>query len=256
MTELVQTHTNAVAEVTDNDFMQAMQPEQDITANDVMIPKILIMQPQSPRVVETDNRLGQLVDTLNWETLANAEDKKNKAKSLSVIPFFWSKYWINRKKDGDMFVFDSIVKMNRTNQNLDPWEKWSENGVEMKREYMHLFHVLIPGKQIPYALAFKGASKKAGDGLVTQMFTINKNLKVDSAWKASPMAFHIDVTPVITSKDNKTWAQLSYKVGKQSTKAEAIEALTWSKAVSSGTAETDHSDLKEGEFVDTKGGEF
>lgn len=258
--DLVTVEENAVAVTEgfdDNAFAQAA-PEQDITANDVMIPKILIMQPQSPRVVDQDNKLGDLVDTLDWATLATAKDKKNpEAKSFTVIPFHWTKFWIIKKKNGDKFEFVTMIKMDRSNQGLDPWEKWTENGVEHKREYMHLFHVIIPGKQIPYALAFKGASKQAGDGLNTQMFTINKNLKVDAAWKASPMAYTMEITPVIINKNDTTYATLTYKVGRQSTFEEACEALTWSKAIKAGTTETDHSDLQaESEYVDAKGGEF
>ena len=246
-----------VAEITDNDFMQAMQPEQDITAQDVMIPKILIMQPQSPRVVEQDNKLGDLVDTMNWEKLANAKDKKNDASSLEVVPFFWTKYWLIKKQNGSRWDFESMIKMDRTNQNEDPFKTWpGDDGVLRKREYMHLFYVLVPGKQIPYALAFKGASKKAGDSLVTQMFTVNKNLKVDAAWKASPMAKAMHITPVITSKNDNTFVTLEVSVSRDSTFDEAVEALTWSKAVSSGATKTDHSDLASEEYIDAHGGEF
>ena len=87
---------NAVMTVSDEEFMAA-GPQQDITANDVMIPKILVMQPQSPRVVGQESNFGDLVETLGFRTLANAKTAKGEASPMVIIPIHWGKFWINKK---------------------------------------------------------------------------------------------------------------------------------------------------------------
>ncbi len=250
--------TNAVMTVSDEEFM-AVVPQQDMTANDVMIPKILVMQPMSPRVVAQDSAFGDLVETLGYRTLANAKTAKSDSSPLLIIPIHWAKYWINKKHNAqtNRWDFEGIVKMDHANQNLDMWEEWQgKDGAMRKREYMHLFHVLIPGEPIPYAIAFKGSSKKSGDALVTQMFTINKKIKADKAYLNSPMGKAIKITPVITTKNNNTFCTMEISVDRNSTFEEACECLQWSKQISSGTTQTDHSDLAEEGYVNTQGGGF
>ena len=233
---------NEVSTVDESGF-DNVGPSQDITANDIMIPRILNMQLGSPKVVEGVAEFGELRDNLEWELLAAAKKGDTPAKTLEMIPFHWEKYWIIKKLNGQKYEFETMIKMDRSNQDLDPFEEWvGEDKVKRKRMYLHLFYVLIKGKSIPYTLGFRGGSKKAGDALVTQMYTINKQLKNVPAYTSSPMGKVIEVTPVKLSKDGNNFMAMEIKPLRDSTKEEAIEALIWNKHVSSGKAKVDLTD--------------
>jgi len=224
------------------DFASATHA-QDLSAQDILIPKLLVMQPQSPQVISGDCELGDVVDTATWTALAKAARGKNPSKPLEFVPFDWSKYWIIKKQDGNRFKTEKLVRVNRTNQRDDPWDRWKgADGVLRERVYLHLFHVLVPGKPFPYVLGFKGASRKAGDMVVTQMFTINPSLEGE-AWKKSQFASVMKITPKVISKADSTFVVLEAKTSRSSTYSEACEALSWYKKVSAGEAKVDLSGI-------------
>jgi len=229
----------------DSDFAGA-GPQQNITSNDIMIPKVLMMQQGSPKVLDGDFQFGELVDTLNWEKLGDIKRGDKKAKSLEVVPFHWEKFWVNRKQDGSRWVFESMVKIDHTNENLNAYEEWQgEDKAWRKRIYLHLFYCMVKGKTIPHVVGFRGGSKNAGDGLVTQMFTLNSSIKTKEAWKKSPMAKVMNITPVkTTNKSGETYCALEVSVHRDSSFEEACEALKWFKQISKGSTEVDHSDIK------------
>lgn len=241
-------------EVSDSEF-ENVGPDQNITASDIMIPRILNMQPQSPKVIEGEAAFGELRDNMEWSVLAVAKKGDTPAKSLVVLPFHWQKYWIQKKKEGGQFNFESMILMDHTNEKLDPFESWKEeDGIERKREYLHLFYVLLKDKPLPYTIGFKGASKKAGDMLVTQMYTANKALKNVEAFVRSPMGKLVEITPVKITKDSKSYMAMEVRPFETSTKDQAVEALTWHKNVASGAAKADLTD--EDETIDVESKEF
>ena len=234
--------SNALVEFDDSEF-DNLGPDQDTTAEDILIPRILCMQPLSPKVVGGEYKFGELRDNMNWEMLASAKNGDTPAKSLVILPFQCHKYWINKKLVEGQFVFEEMIWMDHTNDKLNPYEEWEgEDGVKRKREYLHLFYVLLKDKPIPYTLGFKGASHNAGKALYTQMYTVNKGLKNVEAFVKSPMGKLIEVTPVKLTKGNKSYMAMEVKPLETSTKKEAIEALTWHKNVSTGVAKADLSD--------------
>lgn len=221
-----------------------IEAEQNITKNDIAIPKILIMQGQSPRVLEGEASFGELRDTLNWEILGQAKHGQKPAVPLEVLPIHWEKYWINKKADGDKWKTESMEKMTTKNENLGQYESWKgEDGINRKRIYLHLFYVLLKGKTIPYTIGLRGSSKQAGDALATQMYVVNKTINTKKAWLKSPMGKWITLTPHKVSKNDNTYISLTTTAGKESTLEEAKEARDWYKAVRSGEMEVDNSDI-------------
>lgn len=238
-----------------NDF-GSVTHDQELSSQDILIPKLLVMQPQSPKVVSGDCDLGDIVDTASWEALGKAERGKNASKSLEFIPFSWNKYWIIKKQDGNRFKTEKLVRVDRSNQNLDPWEKWQgEDGILRERVYLHLFHVLIPGKSFPYVLGFKGSSKKAGDMVVTQMYTINPSIEGE-AWQKSAMGCVMKVTPQVVSKEDSTFVVLETAVSRPAEFEEACEALSWYKKVAAGEAQADLSGIGDDDIGNKETGEF
>jgi len=228
------------SKVDDNEFN--IMPDQDTTAEDISIPKVLIMQGQSPRVLDGDAQFGDLVDTLNWEVMASIKRGKDDVKTLEVVPVHWEKYWIIKKADGQKWKTVALTKMTPADQEKDPYEKWDEGGVAHKRIYLHVFYIMIKGKTIPYTIGFRGSSREAGKAFRTQMYEINKTIKA-APYVQSPMGRVIEITPVKTLKDDNTFVTLEIKPIRESTLEEAREALKWNKALKSGKAKADHSDI-------------
>jgi len=234
-----QNNSQALAVVSDSEF-ENVGPDQDTTAEDILIPRILCMQPLSPKVVDGEYAFGELRDNMNWELLASAKHGDAPAKSLVVLPFQCHKYWIQKKLDEGQYKFEEMIWMDHTNDKLNPFEEWKgEDGVARKREYLHLFYVLLKDKPLPYTIGFKGASHNAGKALYTQMYTVNKGLKNVEAFVSSPMGKLIEVTPVKLKKGNKSFMAIEVKPFETTKREQAVEALTWYKNVSSGKAKAD-----------------
>jgi hypothetical protein len=239
--ELTKKEDTAIANFDDNAFAD-IGPDQDLTANDIQIPKLLLMQGQSPQVLDGKAKFGELVDTQSWEKFASFDE------GVVFIPFHWRKAWIYKTKDGDKWKFHSIADVDRHNEKDDMYEEWvdKETNKLMKRVYTHFFLGLVPGESTPYSVAFRGGSKKHGDALVTQMYVTNRNLKVDEAYKRSPMAKAIKLQPnKTTNKSGDTFAELLISVERDATKEEALDALNWYKSVQSGEAKADYTDHEE-----------
>lgn len=254
--ELTKKQNTEAAVFQDSDFAD-VNPDQNIAKNDIMIPKILIMQGMSPKVLDGEAQFGELRDTLNWEVLAKIKTSNKPAQPLKILPIHWEKYWIIKKQDGDKWRFEAMEKMTPETENLDMYETWEgPDNVLRKRVYLHLFYVLIEDKPIPYTLGFRGSSKKAGDALVTQLYVVNRTLNVKEAWKKSPMGKWITITPTKMTKDDNTFAVLEVTPGEQATFEQACEAMTWFKAIKSGEAKADHSDLETEDIESKDSGEF
>ena len=245
MTELVE-QNNAVA-VSDADFGE-VEADQNISSSDITIPKVLIMQGQSPKVLEGEATFGELRDSLNWEKVGCAKIGKKDAEPMNFLPVHWQKFWIIKGNIDGQWKTIGMDIMTRENEGLDPWTSWTnDEGTECKRIYCHMFYGILEGKSIPYNIAFKSSSKKAGDSIVTQMYVINKSLNVKEAWKKSPMAKWIEVTPTKQTKENNTFIVLEAKAGRDATYEEACQALTWNKQIRAGQTKLD--DIDEDETV-------
>lgn len=246
--------TKAVAKKQETDLAVASEfdnlgPEQSVNSNDIQIPKLLLMQGLSPKVKEQVCKIGDLASTLDYKAVANAEGE-----SVNFLPFFWKKFWVYKSKDGNKWKFDSMAEINHLNEKDDPFEVWSENGKDMKRVYTHMFWGIVEGHTMPHTVAFKSASKKHGDVVVTQMYVINKTLKTDKSWLTSPMGKWMELQPTkAVSKDGDEYIELQATAGKESTLEEAQEALKWFHAVKSGEAKSDlNHEEEEVKYADDK----
>ena len=245
MKELVKHETGEIITAGNNvQFEQFSQPVQDITSNEIVIPKIIPMQGQSPQVLAGDAAFGELRDTLNNDIMAAAESGKKAAVPMTFIPFHWEKYYITKVQDGAKWKFEKMEKITPAMAKLDPYECWSgADGRMYKRIFLHLFYVLVPGKAMPYTIGFKGSSKRAGDALVTNMFVINKMNKSELAWKRSPMARVMSLIPKKESKEGNTYIVLEAKPLRDSTYEEACEALQWLSSFRTSNVQVDNSDI-------------
>ena len=92
-------------------FESSLVSEQNITSSEIVIPKIIPMQGQSPLVLAGEAKFGELRDTLNNEILACTEIGKNPALPMEFVPFKWEKYWITKTQDGAKWKFEKMEKL-------------------------------------------------------------------------------------------------------------------------------------------------
>lgn len=154
-----------------------------ITKKDVIIPRILLMQPMSPPVTDGKAAFGEWRESLNMEKLGDFE------RGFDVVPFYMEKVFIEYKieNDGKGNVekkYLRSVPITPANENLkyEGEETNPETGetYALQRDRCMNFYVLLKqeleaGVAFPYVLSFRRSSLRAGQKLVTQMYMKNVN---------------------------------------------------------------------------------
>ena len=132
---------------------------EEATAEDIIIPKMLLMHGQSERVLQGEKGQGDLVRSTDWETLAKRND------TVAVIPFTMTKTWrVSEMVDGKP-QWRREETYDATKGDL-PWD-FTENGKPMRRDKALNFYVLpVAEAELPTAfpmkLQFLRTSFKAG----------------------------------------------------------------------------------------------
>ncbi len=215
--------------------MMDMFGDAPVSSNDVIIPKIRVMQPGSQLVLDAVAKFGDFVDSLANEVVGNINDK-----SIELIPFYVEKIWIISKWDdrSGKFEFDRIETITTLNENKN-WEEDTPNG-KFKNERCFNFYCLKPDDtSLPVIVAFKGSSMKSGRELMTQMYVKNR-----AAGKA-PCANVMSLSGDKTQNDKGTFAVLKTSVARPTSMEEMKKCLEWFKTVQSGEAKADNSDITE-----------
>lgn len=194
-----------------------------VSAQDIVIPKILCMQGLSELVTDEKAKMGDFVDSLSKEIIGSV------SKPIAFIPFHLEKIWIiSEKKQGENdFKFKEIIPVTPANENM----RYQEvvDGAELKREYTRNFYVLRPeDMSLPYIISFKGKSAKAGKQLATQMYVRN------AAEGKNPAARVMNLSGFKEKNDKGTYYVLNSSVSRDSEFDEQMQALQWYKTVSSG----------------------
>lgn len=227
-TEVVAQGSTAVVAATSlNEWGQG-----EISARDLIIPKILVMQGLSDLVSENKAKLGDLVDNVEQKVLGGFD------KPIEVVPFHMEKkYIISRRKKGEAkFEFERYEDY--AGQEY-PFEK-AEGEDLIKYEYTLQFYVLRPeDTSMPYVLSFKSTSLRAGKVLSTQMFVRNR------AAGLAPAAYVIELSSKKEKNDKGTFAVMEVKPKGRTAPELEKEALNWFKVIKAGShkvAETDESE--------------
>jgi hypothetical protein len=154
-----------------------------ITSKDVIIPRILLMQPMSPGVTEGKAKFGDFIESMNSEKLGDFEN------GIKVVPFYMEKvfieYKITKKAGGkEEREFFRMVPITPVNENA-PYEDEAldqESGemVPISRDRTMNFYVLLVKEleiesAIPHIISFRKSSLNAGKKMTTQMYMKNIN---------------------------------------------------------------------------------
>jgi hypothetical protein len=218
--EIIDRSEGEVGEAIDLDSFGASP----LSSQDIIMPKILVMQGLSKLVTDGKAKLGDFVDSMTSEVIGHIEDKP-----IEFIPFHLDKLWIVSKKDGNRYFFDHVEPVTAANENKS-WEE-TKDGAEWKNEKSFNFYSLLTSDpSIPYVIQFKSTSLKTGRNLAAQMYVKNR------ADNLVPCAKSMFLAGSKVSNDKGTFAVLATDVSRATSQGEIAECLKWYKQIIGGAA--------------------
>lgn len=225
-------------EVTNPESTEVAVPSMDafgeapVSASDVIIPKILVMQGLSKLVIEGVAKFGDFVDSVSREILGNINEK-----SIEFIPFHIDKVWIISKWNGAKYEFEKIEDVTAMNENR-PWEVETAEGKFKNEKCFNVYALLPEDMSLPYVISFKSTSQKTGREIATQMYIKNRAAGLNQVAKA------MTLSGIRETKNNNTFAVFKSAVSRPTTPEEQKAAYEWFTTIKSGAAKADDSDLQ------------
>lgn len=219
-----------------------------MTAQDLILAKVLPMQMMSKKVIDQQASFGEYRDSINNQKLGDFTQE------MDFIPFHMEKTFVEFEVQGTKKVYKRIVPIisDATNPGYNeeaPYEETVE-GKKISRDRMLSFYVL-PASQINPALAdtgggvvpmiigFRRTSIRGGKKVATQMYVTN------AAARKAPAASVMVLTAVKTTNDHGTFVVQDTKFKREATPEELKAAFYWFQQVRKGGTKVDHSDLQE-----------
>lgn len=139
--------------------LQGSWGAEEATAEDIIIPKLLLMHGQSELVLQGDKSVGELIKSTDKSVMAKRGEK------INIIPFKMFKTWRISEIVGGQAEWRGEEPWNAANTDL-PWD-YTEDGKTMRRDQAYNFYALITSdigtdKSFPIRIQFLRTSKKAG----------------------------------------------------------------------------------------------
>lgn len=208
---------------------------QEVTKNDIMIPKILAMQMMSVKVSDDKAKFGELRDSMNYELLGSF------TKPLEFIPFWMDKVWVEYSvtESGGKKTKEYLRQISITTEN--DALPYNEPGLERDRTMN--FYCLLADKPngMAHVVSFRRTSLKAGIKVATQMFIINRQAgKLPCA-----TVFKLMTEKKVNTDSNGSYAVMNVEVSREATVEEQIACDDWRKMVLKGQTKVDQSDIHE-----------
>lgn len=132
MSKLAKKETTAVS----TELVSSSWGSEGVDAQDILIPKILLMQGLSEYVADGKVQMGDIVLSTNGRKLGG------KDKALTFIPICTFKTWVNSEKVGQKYEFRGTEPITPENSDL-PLE-WQQQGAMWRRDRCLNFYVLLP----------------------------------------------------------------------------------------------------------------
>jgi hypothetical protein len=209
----------------------------EIGAQDILIPKILLMQGLSQFVADGDAQIGEFRDSVSGTLLGSL------TAPISFIPVHIDKTWVLSKKIGDRFKYQTMIPVTRDNENME-WEYTDNEGVLCRRDYTMICYCLLPsdvanGMPMPYTISFRRTSMRAGKKLFTQMYIRNKQAGL------VPPAQVMELSAKREKNDQGTYMILDIAPKRSATAPEIVAAFELYKTIQGGSVRVDNSDLEQ-----------
>lgn len=221
---------------------------QKMSARDVLIPRVLVMQAGSEKVLGGQATFGELRDNLENKALGKIGEP------LEFIPIHAERLWIVVEENGGKRTFVEAIKVNEDNENL-PFEE-TINGKHYIRTYTISVYGLIPsevasGEDMPYILSFRSTSLRAGKKLLTLMYVRNQRAGRD------PWAASVAVSVEKQQNEKGTFAVLDVQTKRASTAEEVEAAKYWFNLIQKGAAKiSEDTETVESQPAPDSGGAF
>lgn len=211
-----------------------------VLGQDIVLAKILPMQPSSVFVGDMKAQIGEFRDSLSCAKIGSI------AEPFEIIPFHVEKFWDIMEEDGDNFKWARSEPLIENpaekgyNDNL-PWSD-TVNGEKIKRIRRMNFYVMLPseiaaGTSVPYIFSFKSTSYREGKKMFSQMYMRNRRANLP------PPGFLFKISGIKTKNEKGTFIVPTVELSRQATQAEIAECLNWYKMIKKGGVKVDDSDL-------------
>lgn len=204
-----------------------------ISSEDLIIPRIKLMQPMAEEVTAGEAAFGELRSSLDNSKLADFKT------GLEVIPIELFKQWVEYD-----VTFGEDIKSKKylqtisvTTANLNLPFKEEVQGMKIARDLVMNFYVLLAkdvllGGAIPHILSFRRSSITGGKKLATQM------AKMIDAGKP-PCTTTCLVTVHKTTVDTSTWAITDVSPNGLTSQEGIAAAFKWFKMIQKGKVKVD-----------------
>jgi hypothetical protein len=188
----------------------------EISQSDIVIPKILLMQPISDMVSQDKAKYGDFVNSLTNEVISDC------IKGIDVIPLSIKKYHIVSKKEADgKFKFLRIDPITCAADEAKPYYD-TEGEFIIERKNVLDFYVLAPDIcELPFSLQFKGMSIKTGKAFYTTSFVLAR------AAKKMPFEKTFTILAKKTKGEKGNFAVLDFKVKGPTSQDNIRSAMEW-----------------------------
>lgn len=205
---------------------------EDISNTDIIIPKILLMQPMSELVTDGIAKIGEFRDSLNTARVLGDEKAP-----VEVVVFGTFRTWMTFK-DGEYL---NTIARDASNEALPREEIEEGSGAAITRTQILNAYCLMPkdiasGEAFPFVLSFKSTSYTAGKALMTHIKKLQM-FKKPSAAKVFLVSCHKE------TNDKGTFFVPDIAVLRDSTEAEMAQAYEWYKLIARSKVKVDDSDM-------------
>lgn len=207
-----------------------------LTAQDVVLPKILAMQGMSKLVTDGLAVMGEFRDSLNNVVLG---DLKN---PIEFIPFHLEKVFVVMEEEKEKYRFHHQEPITPENEK-HAFEDKGEKGAKQKWYRTINVYALLPkdvkdGAALPFVISFRSTSANAGRKVATTMYL--KNVKAGK----TPAAMVLELSGTRRENDKGKFIVMDAVEKRASTEAEVQACFEWVKVVRAGQTQVDHSDLE------------
>lgn len=215
--------------------------QQGTSNDDLLIPRVLLMQDISDLVKKEKAKAGFLVHGITGEVLAERGDL------LEIIPVTTFREWQvmgQDEKKPERWNFLRREVMTKENENLPTEDQ--ERGQAIKRVKALNFFVLLASKidEMPFLVSFKKTSLYAGKKLST-------HFQMSAMRKQAPAGHVFRLTSVPRSWDSYSFYALEVETGRTATEHELDVARMWYGILSKQQAK-----IADEDFVTEQGATF
>jgi hypothetical protein len=205
---------------------------EDVSSEDILVPKIMLMQPMSEFVTDGLAKIGEFRDSLNKERMLG-----NDKKPVELLVFGTFKTLLEFK-DGEYL---STKRWSPEVADL-PMEEVTADGAVVTRDKVLNFYCLIAddikgGEAFPFVLSCRRTSFMAGK-------KINTHLTKLKMFKKSSAAKVFALTSRKETNDKGTFFVVDVDVLRDSTTEELNAAFEWYQLLGKSRVKVDDSDIK------------